>query len=219
MKIKEEKEGVRSMSFLRDITKVLQCIDDSIINVMTLEGRSLAHFKGNTGILSPDGTKVLISVSKDTTIRLFSLEGKPLKVFHGEEPMAFSPDGSKIAINSGDGDRVVQIFNIDGILLNKIQGYGQVVFSPDGIKILTESAKTGVLNLWDSSGNLLYTFEDKQGNSIYTMAFAPDGKKILVSFADNSVMVWNSVMTLEELLKSDKIDELTEEQKKKYDIK
>ncbi len=62
-------------------------------------------------------------------------------------------------------------------------------------------------------GNLLAEFDYPGSITATSHAFSSDGK-IIIGYNDGSLRLYNSVMPLEDFLKSDKIEPLTGEQKK-----
>ncbi len=98
--------------------------------------------KGHTGSItsisfSPDG-EFIASGNKDTTIKLWNIEGILIRTFTGHSlsvnSIAFSPDGKYIA--SGSSDKTAKLWSINGELIRTFnipqRGVYKVQFSPDG---------------------------------------------------------------------------------------
>jgi len=117
--------------------------------------------------------------------------------------VAFSPDGSKIATGSPDGE-VCVMDATNGNIVHTLEGHSgpvkSVAFSPDGRKIVTGSSDTTVC-VWDAeNGELLDTLQGCT-KSVTSVAFSADGETIVAGCADLRVRVWNKgelVKTLKE---------------------
>ena len=122
-----------------------------------------AHTAGGINDLqvSPDG-KLLVSVSDDNTIKLWTLDGELLQTLRGHRDDAlkvkFSPDG-KILASVGE-DNTVRLWQLDGKLITTLEGHqdwvGDLDFSPDGRTIVSAS-RDGTAKLWSFSLDTLMT--------------------------------------------------------------
>ncbi|MHC5830010.1 MAG: WD40 repeat domain-containing protein, partial [Nostoc sp.] len=91
-----------------------------------------------TSISFSPGDRTLAAASRDKTIKLFSRDGKLIRIFTGHQGqvwgVSFSPDGKAIA--SASKDKTVKLWSLDGKLLNTLQGHNGAVlgvaWSPDG---------------------------------------------------------------------------------------
>ncbi|MBD2593023.1 CHAT domain-containing protein [Nostoc spongiaeforme FACHB-130] len=142
--------------------------------------------------LSPDG-KIIASGSSDKTIKLWYLNGKPLKTFSNKSEvtqLAFSPDGNLLA--SGSQDKTIKLWDLNGNLKHTLKGHTnevtQVVFSPKE-NILASGSKDKTIKLWDLNGNLLKTLSDK--SEITQLAFSPDGKILASISKDKNIKLWD----------------------------
>jgi WD40 repeat protein/transcriptional regulator with XRE-family HTH domain len=109
--------------------------------------------------------------------------------------VAFSPDGTQIAVGSADAGIV--IYNSSNgkrlIQLQTGSGYnGRIVFSPDGKRIA--SANDDGANVWDViTGKKLVTFSRHgEGVALNGIAYSPNGKWIATSGNDATIKVWDS---------------------------
>ncbi len=164
---------------------------------------------------SPDGTKIAVGIGwrekigdkyyYHGEILIFSSSGKLLWKSNdlGErvESVAWSPDGTKIAVGVG---RIVIVFSSSGELLWKSlrqDGYVQsIAWSPDSTKIAIaittydEILPRGMIAVFSSSGELLW----KKDNIAESIAWSPDGIKIAVGggrgvdiFSSSGLLLWN----------------------------
>ncbi len=178
-------------------------------------GAELQTFKGHSDsvrsvAISPDGSKVLTG-GADNTIRLWDVAtGAELRIFEGHtdniNSVAFSPDGSKIL--TGSSDNTVKLWDLaTGAELRTFEGHTDsvysVAFSPDGTKILTGIVKYSSngrviipvgnfeAKLWETeTGMELQTF---RGHTwyVYSVAFSPDGTKVVTGSVDGTARIWN----------------------------
>ena len=143
---------------------------------------------------SPDG-KTIATGSLDTTVKLWSVDGRELKTFTGHSDrvysVAFSPDGKTIA--TGSKDKTVKLWSVDGRELKTFTGHSDnvysVAFSPDGKTIATGSWDKTV-KLWSVDGRELKTFTGHSA-AVGSVAFSPDGKTIATGSFDKTVKLWS----------------------------
>ncbi|XP_056139080.1 WD repeat and SOCS box-containing protein 1 [Lampris incognitus] len=125
-------------------------------------GKLLLNLMDHTDIVrdltfAPDGSLVLVSASRDKTLRVWDLkdDGNMVKVLRGHQNWvycsAFSPDSS-ILCSVGAG-KAVLLWNMDKYtLIRKLEGHHNDVvsceFSPDGALLATASYDTRVI-VWD----------------------------------------------------------------------
>jgi WD40 repeat protein/CHAT domain-containing protein len=127
---------------------------------------------------SPNG-KQIVSGNRDGTLELWS----PWSIPENREPpqprvivghsgpvcgVAFSPDGKQIVSGGRDA---------------------KDTFSAEGLRILSGKAADGTLKLWDAvTGGLIHTFSG-QPNAVTSVAFSPDGKRVVAGSVNSTVSV------------------------------
>ncbi|XP_016130639.1 WD repeat and SOCS box-containing protein 1 [Sinocyclocheilus grahami] len=125
-------------------------------------GKLLLNLMDHTDIVrdltfAPDGSLVLVSASRDKTLRVWDLkdDGNMVKVLRGHQNWvycsAFSPDSS-VLCSVGAG-KAVFLWDMDKYtLIRKLEGHHNDVvsceFSPDGALLATASYDTRVI-MWD----------------------------------------------------------------------
>ncbi|HEY9672333.1 MAG TPA: TIR domain-containing protein [Waterburya sp.] len=143
---------------------------------------------------SPNG-KTIATASWDKTVKLWSVEGKPLSTLEGHtdvvNSVSFSPDGKTIATASDD--RTVKLWSVGGKPLSTLEGHNDVVnsvsFSPDGKTIATASDDKTV-KLWSVQGKQLSTLEGHT-DVVNSVSFSPDGKTLATASDDRTVKLWS----------------------------
>jgi WD40 repeat protein len=174
--------------------------------------------------ISPDGTKI-VSGSKDKNIRLWNAEtGECIRRlvchFHYVNSVAFSPDGDMIL--SGSGDRTVRLWNAStGQLIQTLydhtNGVYSVAFSPDGSMIVSGSGDK-TIRVWDAkTGKSIHTligriekvFQEwgpyqpirtvrtSHVEEVLSVAFSPDGNKIVSGDMDHYIHIFMPNLLLE----------------------
>jgi WD40 repeat protein/serine/threonine protein kinase/class 3 adenylate cyclase len=171
--------------------------------------------------LSPDDR--WLSVADIDATFVFDLQEDPpvqrhrLQGWAAESGGAFSPDGTLLAI--GSGNRAIRVHDAaGGQLVKTLQGHSGAVtsvgFSPDGDSLLSGSLD-GTVRIWDlPTGQTRSTFRAKNQRAVVDVAYAPDGRSIASADVDGTVRVWLSASaeegedSLENLLDEGRLDEV-----------
>ncbi len=144
---------------------------------------------------SPD-SQLIVTGSKDKTVKLWTREGRLLQTFHGHQGwvnhVSFSPNGRTIA--SASDDNTVKLWNLKGELLKTIPAHTAYVlgvsFSPNGRTIAT-AGYDNTVKLWNQNGVLLKTLLKGSSDSVTSVVFSPDGQLIASASYDGNVRLWS----------------------------
>jgi WD40 repeat protein len=168
---------------------------------------SLQGYVGNirTVCFSPDGTRLASARGWDDLeknqqfgeVKVWDArtgrEVLSLKAHTGDVmSVCFSPDGKRLASDSGDAVRVWDAQT--GQELLTLKGHSMrvtsVCYSPDG-KRLASASWDGTVKVWDAqTGQELLTLKGHD-NAIYNVCFSPDGTRLATASADRTAKVWD----------------------------
>ncbi len=164
-----------------------------VISSVKLEG-----FKGERIKVgwSPDGKTLATTSTADSSIRLWSPNGKLIDTltdpdWYGIYDFAWSPDSQLIAFAPAIKD--VIIINVQNKTKIKLIGQsdvGSLAWSPDG-KILASGSKYKdiTIKLWTSNGQLLSTLVE-HSDGVTGLAWSPDGRRLASSSYNYRVSLW-----------------------------
>jgi len=156
--------------------------------------------------ISPDGRSAL-SGSEDKTLLLWDLAtGKPLQRFVGHtgevHSVAISPDGRSAL--SGSEDKTLILWDLaTGTPLRQFTGHTEAVnavaISPDGRTALSGAGNTIIpanstdttVILWDiATARPIFRLQGHT-QTVWAVAFSPDGHTALSGAADSALMLWD----------------------------
>jgi len=189
----EGHSSVRSVAFSPDGSLLASGIYNEV-RLWDVKSRTLVMTLENSGfvVFSPDGL-LLASVSGGT-IRLWDVRSKTLVATlegHSDRvnSVAFSPDGTLLAIGRGF-DLATELWDVRSrTLVTTLENSDFVVFSPDGS--LFASVSGGTIRLWSVRSRMpVATLE--HGGSVYLVAFSPDGSLLAsVSGGNKIIKLWD----------------------------
>jgi WD40 repeat protein/DNA-binding SARP family transcriptional activator len=146
--------------------------------------------------------------SKGGVVRIWDLEGReligrPLHLPPRVKGLAFSPDGSQLAIafgarNTGaatgggdpDGVEVRDVRSDERLATLPADEVGSVAFSPDG-RLLAGGQLAGNVLLWATDGWGRVGAPLASGGESPSVAFSPDGRTLATSDNDGAVSLWD----------------------------
>ncbi|MGP8234921.1 MAG: protein kinase domain-containing protein, partial [Limisphaerales bacterium] len=174
-------------------------------------------------IISPDGQRILVGsvdlpLGSESAKLWDAASGRELLTLTRrgdlDSSATFSPDGKQIVDASSDGTiKLLDAASGRELLTLKEQNarLGPKAFSPNGQRIVTLSwgrsaRKVGritvreeetLARIWDvASGKKLLTLQLPSGGrpgQIYSVAFSPDGQRIVIGSADQTAKVWDAI--------------------------
>ncbi|MCA1596054.1 MAG: hypothetical protein LC772_06485, partial [Chloroflexi bacterium] len=125
--------------------------------------------------------------------------------------LAYSPDGSLLAV-SGYRETLLRSAGVNrlaGRVVARLVGHSEsiesVAFSPDGSLLAVaggNQAGEGEIQLWDVVHRTLVKSIPATTDTVFGLSFSPDGKKVAIGAADDSVRVY-SVPDGKQLIKFD----------------
>jgi WD40 repeat protein/tRNA A-37 threonylcarbamoyl transferase component Bud32 len=177
-------------------------------------GRELALFRAEVAppnldrephvAYSPDGSRIASSADRDPgsagTSRLWDGNtGEQIAVLakwqEDFRPVAFSPDGKRVAVGSGE-----QVFLCDAVTGRRLAGLGphakavgKMVFSPDGKRIAYATNANDIHLCNGESGKEVAVLRGHTA-SISSLLFSPDGSRLVSGsdYPDNTARLWDA---------------------------
>jgi|GEM_PF-1024351 len=210
-------EGVFSVAFSPNGKLLLSTSADKTIRLWDVKAKKLLRtFEGHTeyvlsGAFSPDG-KLVASAGTDKTIRVWNVEtGELVHILEGHtnnlRQLLFAPNG-KTLISSSE-DKTVKIWDVEtGKCLKTLEGHTDTVYSvaisPNG-RLLFSAGADKTIVVWSIPEGVIGRgpvtgeagFEklmvlEGHTDSIYAVAFSPDGKLLASASNDATVKLWDS---------------------------
>lgn len=108
--------------------------------------------------------------------------------------VAYSPDGTRLAVGSTIGVWVYDIEKGKALDLFPMYGVSCLAFSPDGKTVVDGSkSKWHNLVLWDiTTGEPMHTFIPGYQTGVFSVAFSPDGKTIASGHDGGELRLWET---------------------------
>jgi WD40 repeat protein/serine/threonine protein kinase len=197
--------GVHEFAVSLDESKVMTAAEDGPIQFWETAtglpfGETFRHSGGAwTVAISRDGKKA-VSGGLDGVVKLWDAQaGRPLRtaLAISNAPirgLAFSPDGSRIAV--GAADKLAWVIGIDdSSATRKLEGHHgsvmTVAFSPDGKRVATGSFDNTVI-VWDAETGLPVSKPMRhRGPFWYAVAFSKDGRSVVTGCDDATARIWD----------------------------
>jgi WD40 repeat protein len=193
---RERRSGPGERPWFRALTR----FPESEALVRTLVGHSSAVVDC---AISPDGTRIL-SASADNSLRVWDAQsGMELATFQGCDPVAWTPDGTRISSGSS-GRRVSRGLHVwdvkSGVevaTLGERHGFVQAfAWSPDGsCVVISVDRGTGYyashFGVWDAETGAQVTVLGEHDSQVKACAWSPDGTRIVSASADDTVRIWD----------------------------
>ncbi len=155
----------------------------------------IAAGRGNQLVLIDAKSGDVVSRLVDPSLK--TKDGKPANAAHISlvESLAFSPDGTILATGSF---REVVLWSVDKkTILARITDFADkvndIAWSPKGDLFATAGGaptEDGEIRIFDKVGKLVLNFKSPHSDSVFGVAFSPDGTKLASASADRFVRIF-----------------------------
>jgi len=170
--------------------------DGGRLQIWSREGQLLQSFIGHSGAVwsaafSPDGQEVLTDNS-DSRVRIWSREGQLLQSFVDPErvdSVRWSPDGTVVLTCNDEG--FVRIWSREGQQLHTLAEAFDCSRSVALVGQKVAISGPDKAQIWQiDTGQLLTTLLEQRG-PVSSMAWSPDGLRLLTGDWDGTVRIWS----------------------------
>ena len=197
------KGGIHSLIFSLDGSTAVSSSWDGTTRVWNVETLSFitieGHFNFERIALSPNGKTVAV-VNEDKIFFYNALNGQfdeVLDVGRRGGPLAYSPDGGTLAIETWEDGRQIHLLNArTGKSKRSLRwegdGVRSIAFSPDGKTLASGSWGDGAIRVWNAkNGKLQHTLSGHTDGGVINLVFSPDGKTLASGGWDRTIRLWN----------------------------
>lgn len=204
-----------AMATTLDHSRIAMANADGAVRVHDMAGKIIQEWNAGAPVTAlafhpqatPDESKpgphptVLATAGTDGVVRLWNYEtAEAIASFHGSrvaiESLAFRPDGKQLV--SGAADGAITVWNLETQLAEAIeesieQPAGFAALSADGKRLATAGISSGrpAIIVFDlEAKKATHTLLGHEG-PIRSLAFSPDGTRIVSGSADKSARIWD----------------------------
>jgi WD40 repeat protein len=174
------------------LVKVWEVSTGQVLYTLTGHHSEVAHVR-----FSPDGRRLASAGWQDDMVKVWDARtGQELRTFSQDGwhwDIAFSPEGRRLAVASGDG--TVKVWDVttgqDILSLNAHRVAARsVAFSPDG-RWLVSAGWDQLVKIWDATtGQEIRTLKGHT-LGVDAVAFSPDGTRLASAGEDRTVKLWD----------------------------
>lgn len=204
--IKVSEESLIDIAFIPNTNNILVA-DENSLYLYDEKGNQLKTLaqkhQGNINdvAVSGDGEKIIFSVNQDLKLmnadfsdEVINLKGK----IDAASVLTLNTDGTQVLVSYSDNPTNVFMFNTENANnINKsneivLQGHSSdvidVKYSPNDSLIVT-IGKDEAVKVWNTKGQQIQTYPEQESRPLQS-SFSPDGKFIIVTYEDGTVIQW-----------------------------
>jgi WD40 repeat protein len=166
--------------------------------------------------LSPDGTRMFVT-GTDRSTRVFDVASRTqVDALSGAELIGFSPDGSRLIAQDGDGVRLYDARSFTPI--TRLPGQITAFISPAAGNFYATAASDGSVRLVDFQKGDIVSALKGHIDPVTSVSFAPKGRQVVTFSDDKIAKIWSlPTVTGVDKLAKDSFESSTEYQKRVAD--
>ena len=169
--------------------RLVRASDGSTVHGLASAPVSAAAVSGDgSSVALASGSQVTVYDRAEGSVRATLLQPAAVGA------VAYSPDGSRLAVVGADG--VGRVWTLDGKLQSELRGHRaaltDVAYSPDGSRVAT-SSRDGTARVWNAGTEMPEHVLRGHVGDVTSVAFSPDGRFVLTAGRDGDARLWDAV--------------------------